>query len=76
MQFNKNRIVLLATNFLILAILFSNGNSTIVSQMSLAVLFTILLWKRTDPNISRWFAVSILWSGMLFAVVLPLLIQN
>ena len=75
MRINKNRLILLATNLLILVILLFICNSTVNSQFSLALLFTVLLWKRTEPHVSRWFAVSVLWAGLVFAVIFPQFVQ-
>lgn len=69
MRFRTTKILLISTNLLILFILFSIGNSEPIGQLSLGVLFTVLLWQRTDQQISRWLAVAVLWVGILFAAV-------
>ncbi|MFQ5629715.1 MAG: hypothetical protein ACE5I1_13200 [bacterium] len=71
MRYSKNQILLIVTNLLIIAILFSVGNSSPYGQVSLAVLFTVLLWKKTDQQVSRWLALCVLWGGILLAAIWP-----
>lgn len=67
MRLSKNALLTILLYLLILASLPLAVTSQMFGRFSLGILFTVLLWQRTEQSLSRWLAVLILWTGLLVA---------
>ena len=59
------KIAFLVILALTLVIVFIVGNRDPVGKLTLALLFSAIIWYRSTHRTSKWIAILILWLGLL-----------
>ena len=75
MKLTKRKLIFAFITVATISIVILVGNSQPVGRVSLGVLFSTLIWYRSDQHVSRWLALLVLWLGILIPV-LYMLIKN
>ncbi|MDQ7054130.1 MAG: hypothetical protein Q9P14_15055 [candidate division KSB1 bacterium] len=63
--FQRSILLLITVLLLTVFVIFMFDNRQPVARFSLGILFTVILWYRSDHSLARWIAILVLWLGFL-----------
>ncbi len=62
---NRNVLLFLTVLLLMIFVVVMFDSRQPLTRFSLGVLFTVILWYRSNHSLARWIAILVLWLGFL-----------
>lgn len=68
-RIRKEALLFIAVLALTIAVVAFLDISHTAARVSLGMLFTVVLWFRSEQNPARWIAIAVLWLGFLILML-------